>query len=124
MKEEEFWRNYFYRVSIIKQSTNLKQLKSGSISAKGAAAKAGWGSDRSSSGEGPDEPGGESVDVLDTDEPATGDQTTKDSFQTSADQAGADNSTSNATFDFEEEMRKLGIDPSSTTTTTTKDGTY
>ena len=27
MKEEEFWRNYFYRLSLIKQSFDLKDLE-------------------------------------------------------------------------------------------------
>ena len=27
VKEEEFWRNYFYRVSLIKQSFELKDLE-------------------------------------------------------------------------------------------------
>jgi hypothetical protein len=29
VKEEKFWRNYFYRVSLIKQSTQLTSLASG-----------------------------------------------------------------------------------------------
>ena len=28
VKEEEFWRNYFYRVNLIKQSFDLKDLES------------------------------------------------------------------------------------------------
>ncbi len=31
VKEEEFWRNYFYRVSLIKQSFELKDLERGEI---------------------------------------------------------------------------------------------
>ena len=27
VKEEEFWRNYFYRVSLIKQSFELKDME-------------------------------------------------------------------------------------------------
>ncbi|CAG2171647.1 unnamed protein product, partial [Oppiella nova] len=49
VKEEVFWRNYFYRVSLIKQSTQLSAFdKKGNTS---------WSSSRSSSAEGPDEPG-------------------------------------------------------------------
>ena len=29
VKEDEFWRNYFYRVNLIKQSFDLKDLESG-----------------------------------------------------------------------------------------------
>ena len=28
MKEDEFWRNYFYRVNLIKQSFDLKDMES------------------------------------------------------------------------------------------------
>ena len=34
MKEETFWRNYFYRVSLIKQSFNLKQMSKSTNSLK------------------------------------------------------------------------------------------
>lgn len=44
VNEDTFWCNYFYRVSMLKQ-----------MSEKGASAKQGWSSSRSSSGEGPDE---------------------------------------------------------------------
>ena len=50
VKEETFWRNYFYRVSLIKQATQLT-----SFDKKGANAS--WSSSRSSSAEGPDDPG-------------------------------------------------------------------
>ena len=43
VNEENFWRNYFYRVSIVKQSSSLS---------KGCK---GWASSSSSSAEGPDE---------------------------------------------------------------------
>ncbi|XP_054163086.1 synapse-associated protein 1-like [Oppia nitens] len=49
VKEDVFWRNYFYRVSLIKQSTQLS-----SFDKKGRKS---WSSSRSSSAEGPDEPG-------------------------------------------------------------------
>lgn len=53
VKEESFWRNYFYRVSLIKQSTQLSSFtnKGGNTS---------WSSSRSSSAEGPDDPGDQS----------------------------------------------------------------
>lgn len=44
VNEETFWRNYFYRVSLLRQ-----------MSEKGENIKKGWTSSRSSSGEGPDE---------------------------------------------------------------------
>lgn len=47
VNEETFWRNYFYRVSLIKQSTSLSNLNKG---------VKGWASSSSSSAEGPDEP--------------------------------------------------------------------
>ncbi|RWS31281.1 synapse-associated protein 1-like protein [Leptotrombidium deliense] len=47
VNEETFWRNYFYRVSLIKQSTSLSNMNKGSK---------GWASSSSSSAEGPDEP--------------------------------------------------------------------
>ena len=57
VNEETFWRNYFYRVSLLKQSTaaNLK-----SSSGKG------WGSTSSSEAEGPDEisPSSETADFV------------------------------------------------------------
>ena len=31
VKEEVFWRNYFYRVSLIKQSVQLSTLSSGQL---------------------------------------------------------------------------------------------
>ena len=39
MKEEEFWRNYFYRVSLIKQSFELKDLEEGEKKVQKAAQK-------------------------------------------------------------------------------------
>lgn len=48
VNEDTFWRNYFYRVSLIKQSVQTK-------SQEGTEKRAGWTSSRSSSGEGPDE---------------------------------------------------------------------
>ncbi|XP_053200633.1 synapse-associated protein 1-like isoform X2 [Panonychus citri] len=47
VNEETFWRNYFYRVSLIKQSTSLSNMNKGCK---------GWASSSSSSAEGPDEP--------------------------------------------------------------------
>lgn len=44
VNEDTFWRNYFYRVEMLKQ-----------ISEKGEISRQGWSSSRSSSGEGPDE---------------------------------------------------------------------
>lgn len=49
VKEETFWRNYFYRVSLIKQSTQFSAFDK-----KGANTS--WSSSRSSSAEGPDDP--------------------------------------------------------------------
>lgn len=51
VNEETFWRNYFYRVSLLKQSTqaNLMKKSSGGTGCKG------WGSTSSSEAEGPDE---------------------------------------------------------------------
>lgn len=51
VNEETFWRNYFYRVSLLKQSTqaNLMNRASGGTGCKG------WGSTSSSEAEGPDE---------------------------------------------------------------------
>ena len=37
MKEEEFWRNYFYRLSLIKQSFDLKDLENSEEGSKGKA---------------------------------------------------------------------------------------
>ena len=34
IKEDEFWRNYFYRVNLIKQSFDLKDLESSSSPSK------------------------------------------------------------------------------------------
>ena len=34
LKEEQFWKNYFYRVSLIKQSFNLKRLSSSKTSSR------------------------------------------------------------------------------------------
>ncbi|RWS11152.1 synapse-associated protein 1-like protein [Dinothrombium tinctorium] len=60
VNEETFWRNYFYRVSLIKQSTSLSNMDK---------ACKGWASSSSSSGEGPDEPsptGGEPEFISDS----------------------------------------------------------
>ncbi len=61
VKEESFWRNYFYRVSLIKQSTQLSSFtnKGGNTS---------WSSSRSSSAEGPDDPGDQSPTGADAEE--------------------------------------------------------
>ena len=57
MNEETFWRNYFYRVSLLKQSTQANSLK---------GCKSGYGSSSSSEAEGPDEisPTSEQVDAF------------------------------------------------------------
>ncbi len=34
VKEDEFWRNYFYRVNLIKQSFDLKDLETSTTSLK------------------------------------------------------------------------------------------
>jgi hypothetical protein len=37
VKEDEFWRNYFYRVNLIKQSFDLKDLESSGSNKKAQA---------------------------------------------------------------------------------------
>ena len=39
VKEDEFWKNYFYRVNLIKQSFDLKDLEDQSPSYQGELAK-------------------------------------------------------------------------------------
>ena len=51
VNEETFWRNYFYRVSLLKQSTQANLMKK----ASGGTGCKGWGSTSSSEAEGPDE---------------------------------------------------------------------
>ena len=51
MNEETFWRNYFYRVSLIKQDPNFT-----TASGAGGASKSFASSRSSSSSEGPDDP--------------------------------------------------------------------
>lgn len=60
VNEDTFWRNYFYRVSLLKQ-----------MSEKGEYVKKGWSSSRSSSGEGPDEDAAGNDDTIQNDEPPT-----------------------------------------------------
>lgn len=52
VSEDAFWRNYFYRVEMLKQ-----------MSKKGTDLKQGWASSRSSSGEGPDEITSSTIDT-------------------------------------------------------------
>lgn len=52
--EDTFWRNYFYRVSMLKQQI-IDGNQEGQSNAMTTRAQAGWSSSRSSSGEGPDE---------------------------------------------------------------------
>nr|XP_027195640.1 synapse-associated protein 1-like isoform X2 [Dermatophagoides pteronyssinus] len=63
VNEETFWKNYFYRVSLIKQDPNLSNSSNnfGNVdddgSGRGRGHKSsGWGSSKSSSSEGPDDP--------------------------------------------------------------------
>ncbi|XP_075587467.1 synapse-associated protein 47kD isoform X2 [Dermatophagoides farinae] len=63
VNEETFWKNYFYRVSLIKQDPNLASNNlgignngSGGGGGGGTGKASGWGSSKSSSSEGPDDP--------------------------------------------------------------------
>lgn len=56
VNEETFWRNYFYRVSLLKQSTQANLMKKSSAGpGSGNRGGKGWGSSSSSEAEGPDE---------------------------------------------------------------------
>jgi hypothetical protein len=57
LSEDQFWCNYFYRVSLIKQSSQLSSFTN-------KDGKTGWSSSRSSSGEGPDDPSCQSPTAL------------------------------------------------------------
>lgn len=86
VNEETFWRNYFYRVSLIKQDPNFTTAGDDSGRAES------WNMSRSSSSEGPDDPNDPSLSAGDN-------EYVSDTYQTgqvSADQVRKD-------------MYKLGI---------------
>ena len=87
VNEETFWRNYFYRVSLIKQDPNFTT----------AAANNAVGTWSSSSSEGPDDPNDQSESVGDS-------EFVSDTFQSS----------NVSVKDVRKDMFKLGIHQSGT----------
>lgn len=79
VNEDTFWRNYFYRVSLLKQMTNHGE----------DIRRDGWSSSRSSSGEGPDE-------ITTTEDVNPGEETMA-TYSSSMDQRQADKSSIDVT---------------------------
>lgn len=70
VSEETFWRNYFYRVSLIKQNPDFTtatsdggQVQRNASSGRKTASSSSWASSRSSSSEGPDDPAAGGTDA-------------------------------------------------------------
>uniref|UniRef100_A0A6G1SBC6 Synapse-associated protein n=1 Tax=Aceria tosichella TaxID=561515 RepID=A0A6G1SBC6_9ACAR len=111
VNEDTFWCNYFYRVSMLKQ-----------MSEKGADAKKGWSSSRSSSGEGPDEVG--SVDGHQTENepfsPGYDTSSTAAAAATTTATSSATNTTTSTTLGYGNQQKQESFSLENTTAPSTR----